>query len=120
MLAYSNAFYEEESDGTATWRWASGSSHFDVFNPTAKPRLVRLTFSVRPINLASIHIVAPALRLARLTGGDVPVATTLLVSSQSRVRVSVISDGTPTAHPPDPRHVLYEVRNARLAEPSCS
>jgi hypothetical protein len=119
ILAYSNAFYEKESDGTATWRWASRSSYFDVFNPTAKLRLVRLTFSVRPVSPAFIHIVAPFVRLARRAGADIPIAGNLLVPPHSRARITVYSDGRPAAHPPDPRSVLYEVRNAHLIEPSC-
>lgn|GEM_PF-6762887 len=120
ILAYSDAFYQDESDGSATWRWATRSSYFDVFNPTAHPRLVRVTFTVRPVSPTVIQVVLPSEQLVRRTGGDVAIAATFVVRPHSRARVSISSDGTATAHLPDPRPVLYQVRNVHLAEPSCA
>ena len=120
ILDYSEAFYEDESDGSATWRWASRWSYFDVFNPTTKPRMVRLTFSVRPVEAAFIDVMTPTDHVGRWTDRDVAVASKLLLPPRARQRIFVVSTGTPATHLPDPRPVLYQVRNARLSEASCT
>lgn len=81
---------------------------------------LRLQFVLRPVDpKAIVRITGPSVKQSRDANGDVNATDDLRVDPYSTIAIDLTSDSPGQVRPPDPRTLLFQVRDARLEEPDC-
>jgi hypothetical protein len=121
VLSYGPAFYSQENDASAVWRWASGNAEVDIENPTSRPRYANLQFTIRSLEAATrVRVIGIASAPKPAESGDISIDEPVRVSPNGHVSIRLVSKDTPRVRPPDTRPLLFQIRNVNLVEPACT
>ncbi|MDQ2841719.1 MAG: hypothetical protein M3Y72_11900 [Acidobacteriota bacterium] len=118
-LTFPVGFYDQEHDGTQTWRWCSQHGVIQLRNPLSQTRSIKLDMllETRSTQKQTIWISAGGQSEAVFaTIQGAPFIRNIQVPPRQTVSVSFDCRCTPVNAPGDPRNLFFEIVNAKFVQ----